>query len=129
MAKILVVEDDVSLRNMYQLMLEDAGYEVTTAESGEVALAIAEEQQFDLLIADIVLPGMDGVELMKRLVDGSVAMRAIAISGGAPQIKQVFGRADLSDSKLSERISIISKPVEMPFLLAAVKSSLKNELE
>mgnify|MGYP001051676794 CR=1 FL=1 len=66
---ILVVEDDANQRLYYQEELEDAGYTVLTAASGPEALKIVREQKVDLVLLDIAMPGMDGVETLARMLD------------------------------------------------------------
>ncbi len=64
---ILVVEDEVSIRNVAQVYLEQADYRVIIADNGPAALDIARRQQPDLIILDLNLPGMDGMEVAARL--------------------------------------------------------------
>jgi DNA-binding NtrC family response regulator len=66
-ATILVVDDEESYRNMISAVLEDAGYESIIAESGKSALEIVARRQIDTAILDLMMPGMDGRELMARL--------------------------------------------------------------
>lgn len=65
--KILVIEDDFDTRYVLSLILKTEGYEVVTAADGECGLAVAVEQQPDLVVADIALPVMNGIEMMKRM--------------------------------------------------------------
>ncbi|MHB2155624.1 response regulator [Calditrichota bacterium GD2] len=64
--KILVVDDDEHLRMVLQETLESGGYKVKIASSGNEALAILKEEAFDLLITDLMMPGIKGVELVGR---------------------------------------------------------------
>ena len=66
-ATILVVDDEESYRNMISAVLEDAGYESIIAESGKSALEIVARRQIDAAVLDLMMPGMDGRELMNRL--------------------------------------------------------------
>jgi len=65
-AKILVVDDEAIIRESLGDWLSDAGYQVFTAEDGPQALEILEKERLGIVIADLVMPGMDGIELMKR---------------------------------------------------------------
>lgn len=67
--RILVVEDDADLRALYRDLLEGEGYAVVTAGDGPSALERFDEQAPDLVVLDIHLPGMDGMELLYRLLD------------------------------------------------------------
>jgi two-component system response regulator AtoC len=65
-AKILIVDDEAIIRDSLREWLNDAGYEVLTAENGAQALKAIEGEEPRIVIADLVMPGMDGIELMKR---------------------------------------------------------------
>ena len=67
MARILAVDDSESIRQMVELTLDDEDHEITTAEDGLVALNIAKEESFDVVITDINMPNMDGFELIRNL--------------------------------------------------------------
>jgi DNA-binding response OmpR family regulator len=64
---VLVVEDDRAMQHVLRRTLELAGYTVTVTGDGAAALALAQERQPDLIVLDVVLPGMDGVEVCRRL--------------------------------------------------------------
>ena len=66
--RILVVEDDQGLRNLYQEELEEEGYEVLTANNGKEAIRILEREGADLIVLDIVMPQMDGMEALGRIM-------------------------------------------------------------
>lgn len=65
--KILVVEDDKFLRELYDELLKEEGYEVTLAEDGEKGLAQIQKGGFDLILLDIMLPKIDGLEILRRV--------------------------------------------------------------
>lgn len=65
--KILVVDDDKNIRMLLSQCLEEAGYQVISAVDGEHALKKTEEDQFDLVMLDMKLPGMDGLQVLRRL--------------------------------------------------------------
>jgi CheY-like chemotaxis protein len=67
MAKLLIVEDDESQRLLYEEELEEEGYEVVLARSGKEALKWLEESLFDLIILDIRMPEMDGIEALGKI--------------------------------------------------------------
>ncbi|TSC87697.1 MAG: two-component system, chemotaxis family, response regulator CheY [Microgenomates group bacterium Gr01-1014_16] len=66
-ARILVVEDDRALRDLYVLILRDAGFTVDEAPDGEAALAFLQKGGYDLVLLDIVLPKMDGIKILESL--------------------------------------------------------------
>lgn len=65
--KILAVDDSKSMRQMVAMTIKNAGYDVTEAEDGMVALSVAKTQQFDLVLTDINMPNMNGIELTTAL--------------------------------------------------------------
>lgn len=69
MPTILVVDDDANQRLLYQQELERVGYEVKTAATGSQAVEQVSQGGIDLVVLDIVMPGMDGVEVLGRLLD------------------------------------------------------------
>jgi len=68
MKHILVVDDEPHIGELYKSELEDEGYGVTVATSGEDAFAIIEQSPPDLIVLDIQMPGMDGIEMLEKLV-------------------------------------------------------------
>ena len=66
-ARILVVEDDQALRDLYVLILKDAGFVVDEAADGEAALAAMQKGGYDLVLLDIVLPKLDGIKILEHL--------------------------------------------------------------
>lgn len=73
--KILVVEDDEFLRELYDELLKGEGYEVTLAEDGEQGLTKISQGGFDLVLLDIMLPKMDGLEILRHLKDKPAAIK------------------------------------------------------
>ncbi|MDH3393026.1 MAG: sigma-54-dependent Fis family transcriptional regulator, partial [Desulfobulbaceae bacterium] len=79
--RILVVDDEASIRESLTGILSDEGFTPVCAESGEQALALLEEEQFDLVLLDIWMPGIDGMETLKRIKDVHSYLPVIMISG------------------------------------------------
>ncbi len=67
MAKILVVDDSVSMQKMVTLTLKTAGYEVVEASDGSQALSIAQKETVDLVLSDVNMPNMNGIELCQKI--------------------------------------------------------------
>jgi two-component system chemotaxis response regulator CheY len=67
MTRILAVDDSPSMRDMVRIALTGAGFEVTQATDGEEALKLAKEQAFDLILSDVNMPRMDGIQLIRAL--------------------------------------------------------------
>ncbi|EGH33749.1 PAS:GGDEF protein, partial [Pseudomonas syringae pv. japonica str. M301072] len=66
-ATILIIDDDVHVRELLEVLLQNQGYRTLTAESGELALAMIKRQAPDLILLDIMMPGMDGYEVASQL--------------------------------------------------------------
>jgi len=88
--KILVVDDEEGLRLLYKEELEDEGAEVTLAASGVEAIERLEEGSFDLILLDIKMPGMDGVEVLRRVKEkwGDIP---VILCTAYPHYKHDFG--------------------------------------
>ncbi len=83
MARILLAEDDESMRTFLVRALERAGYDVVSVDCGTAALPHIARDSFDLLLTDIVMPEMDGIELAQRAAVLAPAMRVMFITGFA----------------------------------------------
>ena len=80
-SRILVVDDDAAIRDSLRMTLEYAGHEVTSAATGQEALALVEREAPDVVLLDIKMPGMDGMEVLSRLHGMSETLPIIMISG------------------------------------------------
>lgn len=83
MAEILLAEDDDSMRDFLAKALRRAGHEVTAVGDGLEALAVLSAGQVDLLLTDVVMPGLDGVELARRASDKQPGIKVMFITGFA----------------------------------------------
>ena len=132
--KILVVDDEAIIRESLRDWLSDAGHYVLTAENGSQALEIIQKEKPAVAIADLVMPGMDGIELMKRTKElaadtmfiiitayGSIPTAVAAVREGAyDYIEKPFSpeRVELLVEKLSERQRLVEE-----------NTALRQELE
>lgn len=83
MARILLAEDDTSMREFLTRALERSGHEVVAVPDGSAALHEVHERPFELLIADIVMPGMDGIELSHQANKVNADLKVLFITGFA----------------------------------------------
>ena len=83
MMRILLAEDDDSMRVYLSRALERVGYRVTSVDRGTAAIPLLESEPFDLLLTDIVMPEMDGIELAQRAAALAPRMRVMFITGFA----------------------------------------------
>ncbi len=118
MATILLVDDEESVRMVFQVALERAGYRVLTAESGKQGLRLLEQQEVDLIFVDIFMPEMDGLELIPLLRKTRPTNKIIAISGGSGQMNH------LDTAKYLGADNTLKKPFSLQELLDAVSSQL-----
>jgi two-component system cell cycle response regulator CpdR len=114
MVRILIAEDDDVLRRFLQRGLEKAGHRVVGMADGLEAYDILQRQTFDLLIADIVMPGLDGIELARRACLENPAMRIIFITGFAAVAVKAQG------FKAPAGVRVLSKPVHLRELVSEV---------
>ena len=78
--KILIIDDEKSIRNSLKETIEDEGYEVDVAEDGPTALAMVEKEKYGVIFCDIKMPGMDGIEVLDKLMDMGVDSAVVMIS-------------------------------------------------
>ncbi len=120
MASILVIDDDRQVRVLLQEMLESAGHRVETAENGAVGLEAISRSAFDLVISDIFMPEMEGIETILSLRRDRPELKIIAISGGSPRAPMDF----LPMARLAGAVATLEKPILRRDLLNAVDSAL-----
>lgn len=82
---ILVMEDDQTISAALDMILTEAGYDVDVAETGEAALELFGQKQFDLIVADLKLPGINGMEVIKQVKEKKPEMEVIVITGVGTQ--------------------------------------------
>ena len=80
-SKILVIDDDKSIRKIFRINLEEEGYVIDLAESGEEALRKVENQRYNLALIDIKLGDMDGTDLLKSFQENAPQMKKIIVTG------------------------------------------------
>jgi DNA-binding response OmpR family regulator len=102
--KLLVVEDDRTLRQALVFNLSREGYEPVTAADGENALAIARAQRLDLILLDVMLPGMSGVEVLRTLRREGIDTPVIIIRCALSQVTRPRAPAGLSGRARATRL-------------------------
>ena len=81
MSRILVIDDEDVIRMLVVEILESAGYDVTSAESAEVALSLLEDADFDLVVSDVIMPGLSGLELLEAVRARRASLPVILVTG------------------------------------------------
>lgn len=115
---ILVVEDEKSIREVETAYLKNAGYEVIDAEDGEEALELLETEKIDLVVLDINLPNVDGIEVCKKIRESSM-IPIIMVTARIQEIDELIGLEIGADD-------YIKKPFSPNILVARVKAILKR---
>jgi CheY-like chemotaxis protein len=90
MKKILVVDDEANIRELYREELEDMGYEVTTVADGAEALAVIDTTKFDLVTLDMRMPDIDGIETLRKMKEKDSTL-PIVICTAYEEYKHDFG--------------------------------------
>jgi DNA-binding response OmpR family regulator len=117
--RILVVEDDRTLRQALTFNLTREGFEVTSAPDGEAALAAARGQRLDLILLDLMLPAMSGLEVLRVLRRDGVPTPVIILSAKGDEIDRVVGLKVGADD-------YVTKPFSRPELLARIEAVLRR---
>jgi DNA-binding NtrC family response regulator len=116
---ILVVDDEKSQREILEMILSEEGYEVTTASSGEAAIKFAKERRFDLALTDLKMTGMDGLELLHRLlaIDSSIIVILLTAHGSIESAKEALRRG---------AFDYLEKPYDKDLLLQTIDKALER---
>jgi two-component system cell cycle response regulator CpdR len=119
MIKILLAEDDESMRTYLARALERVGYSVHAVDRGTAALPLLKEESYDLLLTDIVMPEMDGIELAQKAAVIAPEMRVMFITG--------FAAVALKAGKAAPEAKVLSKPFHLRDLVAEVDRLFQSE--
>ena len=114
--KVLIVDDERAIRNSLGEILSDEGYEVDTAEDGNIALDKVVKEKFDVIFCDIKMPGMDGMEVLDRLVAEGVDSAIVMISGHGDIQTAV-------DCIKKGAFDFIQKPLDLNRILITIKNA------
>ena len=116
-APILVVEDEPEIRKVIGAFLEHQGYAAVVAEDAAAALAALEDQHFELLITDVIMPDMNGPDLYKAALDRQHGLKVLFISGYTEDVLSDLGAEGIE-------FSFLAKPFSIAQLGKAVEESL-----
>ena len=113
MIRILLAEDDQAMRTYLCRALANAGYDVVAVDRGTEAVPYLENEHFDLLLSDIVMPEMDGIELAQHCAEVSPATKVMFITG--------FAAVTLRSSREAPQARVLSKPFHLRDLVLEVQ--------
>jgi len=117
MARILLAEDDDQLRIFLSRGLQRAGHIVEAVGDGIAALALAQDNNFDLLLADVVMPGLDGIELARKVAERQPGIRIMFITG--------FAAVAMREEGLTpNRPRVLAKPFHLRHLIDEIEAML-----
>lgn len=113
MIRILLAEDEEAMRTYLARALVNAGYEVVAVDRGTAALPLLQMEEFDLLLSDIVMPEMDGIELAQHCAEISPRTKVMFITG--------FAAVTLKASREAPQAKVLSKPFHLRDLVLEVE--------
>ena len=116
--RILLAEDDDAMRVYLQRALNQAGYIVDAVDRGTEAIPLLENSQYELLLSDIVMPEMDGIELAQRCNEISPSTKVMFITG--------FAAVTLKASREQPHAKVLSKPFHLRDLVIEVERALES---
>ena len=120
MIRILLAEDEEAMRTYLARALQNAGYEVVAVDRGTAALPLLAAQDFDLLLSDIVMPEMDGIELAQRCSEMSPRTKVMFITG--------FAAVTLKANQHAPQAKVLSKPFHLKDLVLEVERLFGSQL-
>ena len=117
--RILVVEDEIQIAKILKIELEYEGYEVVVAYDGKSGLEVALQEKLDLILLDVMLPGLNGIEVLRRIRKENNVLPIILLTARNLTMDKVTGLDQGAND-------YITKPFEMEELLARVRSCLRQ---
>jgi two-component system KDP operon response regulator KdpE len=120
--RVLVVDDEPAIRRFLRTSLSAQGYSVIEAEDGETGLAMLQRNAVDALVLDLGLPGMGGLEVLKKLREGGSSVPVIVLSSRTDETGKVTA-LDLGAD------DYVTKPFGMDELLARIRAALRHRLQ
>ncbi len=125
MSHILIIDDDLSIQRLFKQFLEGAGYSISSASDGREGMLLMKQKKPDLIITDIMMPEMDGLEVVRNINNTCPGLPVIAISGGMRGMPINF----LPHAKKFGACRTFEKPVSLAALLKAVRELLGTSAE
>lgn len=118
--KVLIVDDEDSIREVFELALKHKGYTVFSADSGEKALELLKHETIPVMFLDINLPGINGIELCRKIIKKTPNTIAYAVTGYASTYKS-------SDCKAAGFDDYFAKPLPLKTLFSAAQHAFEKQ--
>jgi DNA-binding response OmpR family regulator len=121
--RILIVDDEADITILLRQVLEEASFAVETASNGEIGITLATTTHFDLILLDVRMPGMDGLQVLQRLrqFETTRATPVIFLTGGVPEVDQIVAALDLNPA------DFITKAISPKELLARIHWAFRKQ--
>lgn len=116
--KILLVDDDAFLRDMYATKFTELGYDIESADTAEKAMAKLQEGSFDVVLMDMIMPGMNGVDLISRIKSEKI--------GGDPKCIMLSNQSDDTDKRLASEAGAIGYIVKAELIPSEVVEAVQK---
>ncbi|MCG8354859.1 MAG: response regulator [Kiloniellales bacterium] len=117
MARILIAEDDVAVQSFVSRALVHRGHDVTTVDDGVQALEVLDEDAFDLLITDIVMPGLDGIGLALKVARDHPSLPVLLMTGYSAERQRAHNLEELI-------CQVVTKPFSLKEICEAAEDAL-----
>ena len=121
-SRVLIVDDEPAIRRFLRTGLNAQGYQTDEAETGEQALAVLARSRIDVLVLDLGLPDLDGLEVLKRVREGGATIPVVVLSSRSDEPMKVKA-LDLGAD------DYVTKPFGMDELLARIRAALRHRLQ
>ena len=121
MSHILVIDDEADICFILKTFLSGDGHTVDTAENGKIGLKLTELHDYDLIITDMIMPEMDGLEVVAAIKGKNPTTRVLALTGGSARLDTSYL---LSAAQAMRADKVLPKPIDMKVLKAAVNELL-----
>jgi len=121
MTKVLIVDDDEMVRLTVRTMLQHAGYQVEEASDGNEGLRALQQNEYDLIITDIIMPDCEGIEFIRGALEGHPNRRIVAMSGGG----RIRNTEFLDLAKKCGAKAVLPKPFEPDELMSVIGIALR----
>lgn len=125
MKKVLIVDDEQSILTLLEYNLTQAGYEVVTAMDGKVAYKLIKKEEFDFIILDIMLPGMDGMDVCRRVRQDRIKTPILMLTAKDDEYDKIIGLELGADDYMTKPFS----PREVLARIKAIFRRTDNEVD